>query len=212
MENNKNELDNQDILDKNEFLKKYNLLLKHIESNNLISSLEEAYSVVFKSTSNIAALGKLNNILLMIFEGDMEYFNIFNTYMQDINIIYPNQSTVNKQLNARLKKIKILYTDITMSINSAINDPFNVSTISCSIINNSPIINITLVRNDGKDFSSSLDFNSMINIINRFTEALNRKLVSGNNAIDIRMMNEYIEVTNKFKDNIEDFKKKNSLT
>lgn len=213
MENNQNHSVNQSSINLTDFLKEYNLLLSYISTNNLIEAMEEAHRITLTNAQNTStvALAKLNNILIKVFEGNVKYLNTFNTFMQNMNIIYPNQATVNSQINARLKKIRNLYIDTIMGINNLVVDPFNIISIACSVQQNSPIINTILVRNDGEYFSSSLNFNTMMNVINQFTGALDHKLKSGNNAVDLQFVNNYIEITQNLIKSLEDFKKINNL-
>jgi len=211
MEINQNQFANKNVVNPTEFLKQYNELLDYIGTHNLITYIEEAHKTTLINARDISTIGRLNSILFKIFDGNVECLRTFNTFMQQINITYNNSLTKSAQLNAKLGKLKGLYIDILLGLNNLIADPFNTSSIASAVQQNSSIINITLLRNDGEAFASSLNFNSMINIINQFTTTLDTKLKSGNNAIDLQLINNYNVVTESLKQSIEEFKKKNNL-
>jgi hypothetical protein len=209
---NKNGLFDQEVINTAEFLQRYNKLLTYISENTLIDSIEEAYRIAYSNVQNAAALSTLNNILFKVFDGDAEYIETLNIFMQNLNVLYNNRITSNSQINARLRKLRNLYIDAIAAVGNMIVDPFNIASISASIQQNSPAINISLVRNDGEKFSSTLNFNSMMNLLIQFTNSLNNKFKSGSNAIDLQLTDNYIEQCSDLIEILENFKKEHKLT
>lgn len=198
-------------LDQNEFLPKYRELLNFISQNNLMDSIEETYRVYYSYEVKPNSMGVLNNIILLLFNNQIEFLNTFNMYMQNLNIDYPNKASGNSQINSRLKKLKIIYSRNLVKNNMIMAEPFNINSSLASIQKNSPNINVNLSRNDGEEFYATFNFNTLMNLINQLTNVLSKKLEVGNNVVNIQLLNNYIESSDKFKLEIEKFKKKKDI-
>lgn len=208
MENeNKDNINNMPIIDKEIFLPQYRDLIDFINSNSLMDTIEETYKAVYSSSLKDLAIARINNILMRLFNGDLGRVQTFNSYMQSPNISYPNKSTSNAPINTRLKKLRDVYIEFSFAYGMMLSEPFNIGSIAVAIQSNSPNVNMVLHRNDGTEFISTLNLSSLIKMVSQLTDTLNKKLDSGNNLIDIQLINNYIEISSKFKQSIDDFKK-----
>lgn len=202
-----NNLEDGKMENTEEFLVRYNKLLSFIESKAIISSIEEAYKLIYSVGFKSMSLARINNVLIRLFDGDIENLNTFNMYMQNLKFNYANKATLSNQINAKLKKLRDVYFELTMYYSAMISEPFNLGGASASIQHNSPNINVIVDRNDGRDFALTLNFNSLITLVNQLNDILNKKIVEGNNQIDIQLINNYIELSLKFQHSIDNFKK-----
>lgn len=205
------ESNSKNNIDIDVFLEKYIKLIDYIYKNKLIDDIAKLYEVVFSQPLDQASLATLNNGTLRLFEGNLELMSIFNDFMMNILYDYPNKTVGNSEINARLKRLRAIYFEFYHYNRLLITEPFNIKSISTSILNNSQIVNLNILRNDSNQFSLSLNFNTLLNLINQLTEAISNKYNSGNNAIDIKHVNDYLSRSENFKNQLLEFKETNKL-
>ena len=202
---------NENEIDISEFLGKYKNLLQTIATKKIMQEIEDSYRIVFPSENKSTAIALHNSMIVKLFEGNEEHIETFTNFMRNVNISFQSKVTANGEINSRLIKLRNLYCDIVNMTNNALIDPFNIASTSATSSKILPTINITITRNDGQTFSSSMNFNSMINLITNFTDVLNNRFNSGNNEVDFELINNYINTSSELIDDLQQFKEKVNL-
>ncbi|WML35654.1 hypothetical protein [Clostridium sp. OS1-26] len=197
--------------DNDDFLISYNKLIQYINENHLIDYIEDAYKITCTSELNGTMIGRLNNILVRLFDGQLEYIETLSKFMQTPNINFNNRTTSNAQINARLRRMRDIYFECIMAFNNMVSDPFNISGTATSVQEKSPSINLTLSRNDLTQFSCTLNFNSLLNMLCQLVSVAGNKLNSGNNIIDVQLLNRYLEESDNLNSTIIQFKKSKDI-
>ncbi len=194
-----------------EFLKKYNDLISFIRQKKIIDDIDKVYNISFSQTMGTYTFKTLHGGLLNLFEGNTELLDTLNAFILQLNINFDNKSVENGEINAKLKKIRAIYFEFYNQLNNMHGDPLNTTGTSISIQDKSPNMNLTLSRNDRVKYTSVLQFNSLLNLVIQFTETLNEKLITGNNVIDIKMVEQYLNKSEEFRNSLKQFKNKNGI-
>lgn len=195
--------------------------------NNLIEDLEVALNVI-ATNSNLQLLEKMTeNFITMSQNGkNIDAFIVFQVQVFEllgrhagvvINYLKSDgelpYNGKNKEAFRRLNNLRALSRIFHSNAEKAFASPNSLSTTLFSYNETNPhFITMVLINNNQTAFSSNLDFNSTINLINQLTLNLDEKIHKGVNNIDINYIDQFKEINTKFLGDLEEvIKKENKI-
>ncbi|HEY4601280.1 MAG TPA: hypothetical protein VIG73_08430 [Cerasibacillus sp.] len=132
---------------------------------------------------------------------------ILISYIASDNTIEESDSDFQHLLD-ELNNIKAMYSlPLKKHIDKTSNNPFLLSSASINIEDNSNYHKIRLSRVDGKSLDALFTTASMLGIISIFSNVTVQSLHKGIFNLDSRLIDHYIEESNKLIDNLENLKK-----
>lgn len=166
-----------------DFLQEFDKALKFLNDGNKLQILEQAVNNYIGSNADLS-LPKFINFQMHLNELVGEHINVISHYFQE-----PMQFQYNGQFKQAFRRVEALKSLIHIHwnlISAAMVAPNRLKGNFFSFNETSPSdLLVTLINNDNNCFTTNVDFNGGLNLVNQLLENLTDKMNKGSNNIDI---------------------------
>jgi hypothetical protein len=190
-----------EIMEEKNFDQQFEDALAYIAKNDLILSIENLFQVYVKSEFGSADLFRFIGLLSQLLGNKIGPIMAF-FQQPNLNVTVAG---IHKPIVTRLIRLKSTYGTLLNDAHIGLSRPFGFQGLAIGGEQGKENYYYHIRRRDGETLSIECIFNESLQICTQLMTALTDKFMAGNNKIDMNLVREFRNVTDKLIGTLEEF-------